>query len=89
MEVPPPLQKLGKAIASHPTPVRAVFCGFDLWLQVVQSGKIKMQGFKQGGELASGDEDENTIVVQFMVVGNGIVIGFDPSLPPDDFRLAS
>ena len=36
------LQELGAAIAQQKPPPRQVFCGFDLWLEVLGSGKLKM-----------------------------------------------
>ena len=88
MEIPPSLKKLGRAIAEHPNPVQVVFCGFDLWLEVLGSGRTSTRGFKRGGELATGDEDKETLVVPVLVIGDSIVVNFDPTLPPDGFRLA-
>lgn len=86
-EVSAILKKLGQAIAKHPNPVQVAFCGFDLWLEVMSSGHTKTCDFKAGGTLATGDEDEKTLVVPIMAIGNAIVINFDPTLPPDQFRL--
>lgn len=86
-EVSPALKKLGKAIASHPNPVQVMYCGFDLWIEVMGSGRTKPRVFKAGGKLATGDEDKTTLTVPIMVVGDSIVINFDPTLPPDEFRL--
>lgn len=87
-ELSPALKQLGQAIAKHPNPVRVAFCGFDLWLDVLGSGRIGSRGFKRGGELATGDEEKDTLVVPVMVVGDSIVVNFDPTLPPNAFRLA-
>ena len=35
-----PLKDLGAAIARHPGPVEAAFCGFDLWTEVMTSDKV-------------------------------------------------
>jgi hypothetical protein len=87
-EVPAALRQLGQAIASHPNPVQVAFCGFDLWVQVLTSGRTKLCNFKTGGKLASENEDETTLVIPITVVGESIVVNFDPTLPPDAFRLA-
>ena len=80
------LKELGAAIAGHTTRVQVAFCGFDLWLDVFASGRVRMQPFKKGGVFAEpGDEG---ITVAMPVVGDGVVISFDPTLPPDGFRLA-
>lgn len=86
-EVSPGLRKLGQAIASHPNPVQVVFCGFDLWVEVMTSGRVKTRDFRTGGAFATGDESPTTLVIPIMVVGDGMVINFDPTLPPDAFRL--
>lgn len=87
-EVPPSLRKLGQAIAKHPNPVQVAFCGFDLWVEVMTSGRTKLCNFKTGGKIASEKEDETTLVIPMTVVGESIVVSFDPTLPPDGFRLA-
>jgi hypothetical protein len=86
-EVSPSLRKLGKAIANHPNPVKVMYCGFDLWIEVMSSDRTKPRNFTTGGKLATGDEDKTTLTVPIMVVGDAIVINFDPTLPPDGFRL--
>lgn len=87
-ELPPGLRQLGQAIARHPNPVQVAFCGFDLWLDVLGSGRTGSHGFTRGGKLATGGEDKDTLVVPVMVIGKSIVVSFDPTLPPDAFRLA-
>ena len=87
-ELSPALKQLGQAIAKHPNPVLVAFLGFDLWLDVIGSGRVGSHGFTRGGKLATGDEDKETLVVPVAVIGKSIVINFDPTLPPDAFRLA-
>lgn len=82
------LIELGQAIAQQPAPPRQVFCGFDLWIEVLSSGKVKMAQFLKGGVPAAGDEAENVLKVPLTVVGRNIVIGLDVTLPPDGFRIA-
>jgi|GEM_PF-3114435 len=82
------LQDLGAAIAAQPAPPRQVFCGFDLWLEVMGSGKLKLANFLKGGVPARGDEPEAALKVPLMVAGRNIVIGLDVTLPPDGFRIA-
>jgi hypothetical protein len=81
------MQALAEAIRARPTPPQAVFCGFDLWLEVCGSGHTSTCNFKAGGEIATGDEPENTVIVPVLVIGRRIVVGFDPTLAPDEFRL--
>ena len=81
------LSDLGRAIATHPVPVEIAYVGFDLYLEVFSSGRVKMQGFKAGGEMATGNEGPDEPVVPFPTVGRGIVVSFDPTLDPDQFRL--
>jgi hypothetical protein len=82
------LQDLGAAIAQQPQPPRQVFCGFDLWLEAMGSGKLKLANFLKGGVPAKGDEPEGVLKVPLMVAGRNIVIGLDVTLPPDGFRIA-
>lgn len=89
MTHPAGLKALGQAIASHQGKVRVAFCGFDLWVEVMSSGRVKTRNFKAGGLLAEETEPETTIVIPMMVVGDAIVISFDPTLPPDGFRLGA
>lgn len=81
------LSDLGRAIAAHPVPVQVAYVGYDLYLAIFSSGKVKMIGFKKGGERATGQEGPNEPVVPFPTVGRGIVVCFDPTLDPDAFRL--
>jgi hypothetical protein len=81
------MQALAQAIRGRSAPPRAVFCGFDMWLEVCGSGHTSTCNFKTGGGIATGDEPETTVVVPVLVIGRQIVIGFDPTLPPDAFVL--
>ncbi|MBX6367833.1 MAG: hypothetical protein IRZ04_07625 [Rhodospirillales bacterium] len=82
------LQELGQAIARHPVKVAVAFCGFDLWLAVFASGKVETRRLKKGGVPADGSEPEGTITAPVPVIGGDIVVAFDPTLPPNGFRLA-
>lgn len=84
------LKELGQAIKSSQTKTEVAFCGFDLWLEVFSSGKVKQGYFKKGGARATPKEVEDLELFTFPmpIVGNDIVISFDPTLPPGDFRLA-
>ncbi len=83
------LKELGEAIKASQTKTEVAFCGFDLWLEVFSSGRVKQGYFKKGGVRATPEEIEDTAKFTFPmpVVGKGIVISFDPTLPPDGFRL--
>jgi hypothetical protein len=82
------LQDLGRAIAQHPVKVAVAFCGFDLWLAVFASGKVAMRMLKKGGVPAAESEPEGTVAAPVPVIGGDIVVAFDPTLPPEGFRLA-
>jgi hypothetical protein len=86
-ELSPKMQALAEAIRKREVPAQVVFCGFDLWLEVCGSGHTAMCNFKAGGELADGTEDEKTVVVPVLAIGKRIVVNFDPTLPPNEFRL--
>lgn len=82
------MQALAEAIRARPEPPQAAFCGFDLWLEVCGSGHTSMCTFKAGGVPADGSEDpEKTVLVPVLAIGKRIVLGFDPTLPPDQFQL--
>ncbi len=85
------MKELGEAIKASSTPPKVAFLGFDLWLEVFSSGKVRNQAFKKGGVLATPEdaEDESVITILMPVVGRNIVISFDPTLGPDDYRLVS
>ncbi|HET7410023.1 MAG TPA: hypothetical protein VFJ13_07465 [Paracoccaceae bacterium] len=84
----PKMQTLSDAIRARKEPPQAVFCGFDLWLEVCGSGHTSMCTFKAGGRIADGTEDpEKTVLVPVLAIGKTIVVGFDPTLPPDEFQL--
>lgn len=81
---------LADAISRAPTQVRFARCGFDLWLEVMTSGHVRTMQFRAGGRPASPEETEDPAVltVPVMVIGRGIVVAFDPTLPPESFALS-
>ncbi len=81
------MAELASAIRAHPNPVQVALCGFDLWLEVLGSGHAKGRDFVAGGKLATGEELPTALKVPIMVIGDRIVVSFDPTLPPDDFLL--
>lgn len=85
------MKELGEAIKASSKPPRVAFLGFDLWLEVFCSGKVRDLAFKKGGTLATPEEveDEKLITIGMPVVGRNIVISFDPTLGPDEYRLVS
>ena len=86
-ELSPKMHALAGAIRSRAVPPQAVFCGFDMWLEVCGSGHTSTCNFKPGGEIATGDEPKDMVIVPVLVIGRRIVVGFDPTLPPDGFEL--
>lgn len=83
----PNLQKISDAIRAQPQPPRALFAGFDLYLEIIASGHLTMRDFVTGGVPARGDEPENTVRVPLQVLGGRIVLSLDPTIAPDDFYL--
>ena len=81
------LQRLSQAIRAHGAPPEVVFCGFDLWLEIMGSGHTSTRDFLAGGIPAKGDEDDGILKVPVIVLGGRIVVSFDPTLPPDQFAL--
>jgi hypothetical protein len=82
------VKELGAAIASHPNKVAAVFLGFDLWFDVLATGKVGSKMFKKGGIPADPDEPDSVVKIPLPVVGRDIVVCVDITLPPDGFRIA-
>jgi hypothetical protein len=82
------VKELGAAIASHPTKVATVFLGFDLWFDVLATGKVGSKMFKKGGIPAAEDEPDSVVKIPLPVVGRDIVVCVDITLPPDGFRIA-
>ncbi len=50
--------------------------------------KLWFRPLKKGGVPATDEEAETELVFRVPVIGKGIVISFDPTLPPDGFSLA-
>lgn len=82
------VKELGSAIASHPNKVAAIFLGFDLWFDVLATGRVTAKMFKKGGIPAAADDPETVVKVPLPVVGRDIVVCVDVTLPPDGFRIA-
>ena len=86
-ELSPNLQRISQAIRGHGGPVQVLFCGFDLWLEVIGSSHMSSVDFLAGGKIAKGDEPENTLKVPMQALGGRIIVNFDPTIPPDQFHL--
>lgn len=81
------MQRLADALrAAQPRP-RAAFCGFDLWLEVMGSGHVRQRELTTGGRPVGKDEDDIKLRVPMPVLGSSTIVGFDPTLPPDEFEL--
>lgn len=84
----PRMEELAQAIRGRETPPQVVLCGFDFWLEICGSGHTTTCSFKAGGQIADGSEDpEKTVLVPVMAIGKRIVVSFDPTLPPTEYRL--
>lgn len=80
------LQRIAEGLRSHGKPADALFCGFDLWLEVMGSPHTAPKNFVSGGQPATGEEDtEKTLVVPLMVLGGRMIVTLDPTIPPDEF----
>ena len=80
------LQRIADGRRSHGSQALAVFCGFDLWLEVIGSGHTSLKNFVSGGQPATGDEDTNKVlVVPLTVLGDRMVVSLDPTIAPDAF----
>ena len=80
------LQRIADALRSQGKPADAVFCGFDLWLEVMGSPHTTAKNFVSGGKPATGEENtEKTLIVPLMVLGGRMIVTLDPTIPPDEF----
>ena len=86
-ELSPNLQRLSAAIRAHGAPPRAIFAGFDLYIELMGSGHLGLADFLMGGQLARGDEPEGTLKIPMLVLGGRIMLSVDPTIPPEDFYL--
>jgi len=85
-ELSPNLRRIADGLRNHGQPPDAVFCGFDLWIEVLGSPHISLKDFLQGGVPAKGDEDKSkTLVIPIIVLGGKIIVCLDPTIPPGDF----
>ena len=85
----PALKAMGKAIASHPQPPVAAFCGLKLYCEALASGRVTPQEFVMDtGRPATGEEKETAVKIPVLSISGRIVISFDPTLPPEGFRIA-
>ena len=80
--------ELGAAIARHPNKVAAVFLGFDLWFDVLATGKVGSKMFKKGGIPVAEDDPDSMVKIPLPIIGRDIVVGVDITLPPDGYRIA-
>ena len=80
--------ELGAAIARHPNKVTTVFLGFDLWFDVLATGKVGSKMFKKGGIPAAEDDPDSMVKIPLPIIGRDIVVGVDITLPPDGYRIA-
>lgn len=81
------VKELGAAIAAHPNKVTTIFLGFDLWFDVLATGKVTAKLFKKGGLPAAEDEPDSVVKIPLPIIGGDIVVGVDITLPPDGYRI--
>lgn len=80
------LRRIADALKSHGQPPEAVFCGFDLWTEVLGSPHISLKDYLKGGKPARGDEDKSkTLVIPIIVLGGRMIVCMDPTIPPQEF----
>lgn len=86
-ELSPNLQRISGAIQGHGGPVYAVFCGFDLYLEVISSPFMSTIEIVTGGRPADGTEPEGILKVPMQALGGRYIVSYDPTIPPDQFYL--
>lgn len=80
------MRRIADGLRSHGSQPMALFCGFDLWLEVMGSGHTSMKNFVKGGKAATGQEDTaTTLVVPLTVLGGSMLVTLDPTIPPEEF----
>lgn len=87
-EYSPALRQLGQAISQHPQPPQVAFLGVKLYVEVLGSGRMEPKEFLMTGQAATGEEEEGALKVPFLAIAGRTVASFDPTLPPEAFRLA-
>ena len=80
------MRRIADGLREHGSQPDILFCGFDLWLEVMGSSHTSMKNFLMGGKPALGDEDPSTtLLVPLTVLGGKMVISLDTTIPPDQF----
>ena len=80
------MRRIADGLRQHGSQPDILFCGFDLWLEVMGSSHTSMKNFLMGGKRALGDEDPSTtLLVPLTVLGGKMVISLDTTIPPDQF----
>lgn len=80
------LQRIADDLRAHGQSPVAVFCGYDLWIEVLSSPHISLKDFAPGGQPATGEEDkERVAIVPLIVLGGKIIVCLDPTIPPGEF----
>ena len=80
------MTRLAEAIRANPK-TRCVLCGFDLWLEVLGSPHVAGRDMTWKGRFTTPEDPEQALRVPVPVLGNRVVVSFDPTLPPEDFEL--
>ncbi|MEL6997853.1 MAG: hypothetical protein AAFP68_06285 [Pseudomonadota bacterium] len=80
------MQRIADGLRAHGQAPVAVFCGFDLWIEVLGSQHISLKDFAPGGKPATGQEDKDRVpIVPLIVLGGQIVVCLDPTIEPGEF----
>lgn len=87
-EISAALHALGDAVARHPHRPEVAFCGMSLYVEAIASGRVTHRDFLLDGSRPTGEEPEGTVTIPMLAIAGRIVLSFDPTLGPEEFRLA-
>jgi hypothetical protein len=82
------LKALGAAIAAHPVRPEAAFCGIRLFVDAIASGRVTHRDFALDGSTPKGEPKQGEVRIPMLAIAGRIVLSFDPTLGPEEFRLA-
>lgn len=81
------LKALGKAIAERKTRPEVAFCGIRLYCDAIASGRVTLRDYLLDGTAPRHPPEEGEIRIPMLAIAGKIVLSFDPTLGPEEFRL--
>jgi hypothetical protein len=82
------LKALGQAIAEHPKRPEVAFCGIKLYVDAIGSGRVTLRDYLLDGTAPKHPPKEGELRIPMLAIAGKIVLSFDPTLAPEEFRLA-